>query len=331
MTIHLTVIGLNQIGASIGLAIKASSKPITCTGTDLDISNERKALKMGAFDRVVHNLHEAVESADIVVLCLPVDDVRKTLEVIAPSLKPGAVVLDTSALKSAAHNWAASIFTEDQHLVSFYPNLNPAYLEEREHDLDHAHADLFQKSVVMIGASEKTHPDAVRLATDFSTLLGARPYFSDLVEAEGLTALVHHLPQVSSVALFNAIESQPGWREGRKIAGSVFLDSLSPLENLDERKDFGLAFLMNSENTVRVIDAYIEELYRLREMIARQDAESLQKTIESAVDGRILWFNKRQTHDWEHVSSPEMPTSGQWLGKLFTGGRRLKDLDNPKK
>ncbi|MHB8192317.1 MAG: prephenate dehydrogenase [Bellilinea sp.] len=331
MTVNLSVIGLNQIGVSIGLAIQAGSHPITRIGSDLDIGNERKALKMGAFDQVVHNLHEAVENADIVVLCLPVDDTRKTLEVIAQSLKPGAVVFDTSVLKSAAQNWAASIFSEDRHFISFYPNLNPAYLEERAHDLDNAHEDLFKKSIIMIGASDKTHPDAVKLAADFASLLGARPFFSDLAEAEGLTSLVHHLPQASAVALYHAIEGQSGWREGRKIAGTVFLEALSPLVHMDERKDFGQAMLLNSENTVRVIDAYIEELRRLREMIARQDAETLQKTIESAVDGRISWLHKRQTQDWEHVPTPQLPTSGQWLGKLFTGGSRLRDLDKPKK
>jgi len=330
MSVQCTVIGLNQIGVSIGLALKAGNHPLTRVGSDEDILTEGKARKLGAFDRIVHNLLSAVENADIVVLCLPVDEIQKTLEAIAPALKPGAVVLDTSPLKTAVMNWADVVLPEDRHLLAFTPTINPEYIEEKLHGVENAHADFFQKSVFLIGSTEKTHPDAVRLAVDFSTLLGAKPYFSDLVEAEGLTALVHHLPQVSAVTLYRAIQAQPGWREGRKIAGSAFINTLSSLESLDERKEFGQAMLLNSQNTVRVIDGLIEELHNMRDMISSQDAEALQAYIKEAVDGRMLWLKKRQTHDWEHVSAPGIPTTGQWLGKLIGFGGKLKDLDKPK-
>ena len=330
MSVQCTVIGLNQIGVSIGLALKAGNHPLTRVGSDEDILTEGKARKLGAFDRIVHNLLSAVENADIVVLCLPVDEIQKTLEAIAPALKPGAVVLDTSPLKTAVMNWADVVLPEDRHLLAFTPTINPEYIEEKLHGVENAHADFFQKSVFLIGSTEKTHPDAVRLAADFSTLLGAKPYFSDLVEAEGLTALVHHLPQVSAATLYRAIQAQPGWREGRKIAGPAFINTLSSLESLDERKEFGQAMLLNSQNTVRLIDSLIEELHIMRNMISSQDAEALQAYIKEAVDGRTLWLKKRQTHDWEHVSTPRIPTSGQWLGKLIGFGGKLKDLDKPK-
>ena len=331
MTVQMTVIGLNQIGVSIGLALKAGNHAITRVGSDEDILIEGKAQKLGAFDKMVHNLPSAVENADIVVLCLPVDEIRKTLEAIAPALKPGAVVLDTSVLKTAVLNWAEGVLPEERHLLAFTPTINPEYIQETTHGYENARADLFQKSVFLIGSTEKTHPDAVKLAADFSTLLGAKPYFSDPVEAEGLTALVHHLPQISAVALFRAIAAQPGWREGRKIAGPAFINTLATLESLDERKEYGQAMLLNSENMLRVIDGLVEELHKMRGMISSQDAEALKAYIQEAVDGRTLWLNKRQTHDWEYVSTPEMPTSGQWLGKLVGMGVKLKDLDRPKK
>lgn len=331
MTVQLAVIGLNQIGISMGLALKAGEHPIERVGNDADLLTERKALKAGAFDQVVHNLPAAVENADIVVLCLPVDEVRKTLEAISTALKPGAVVLETSVLQSAIINWAEDLLPEERHLLSFTPTLNPDYLAERLHGEEEAHADLFKKSVFLIGASEKTHPDAVRLAADFSTLLGAKPYFADLVEAEGLTALVHHLPQISAVALYHAIEEQPGWREARKIGGRPLVNALSPLENMDEHKEFGQALLHNSENTVRVIDNLVGELKKIRGMVHSQDAEALKAYMEGAVEGRINWVKKRQTLDWEHMPRPELPTTGQWLGKLVGLGGKLKDFDKPKK
>ncbi len=333
MTIQISVIGLNQIGASIGLSIKAAGHAITLVGCDLDTTTEQKASKLGAFDKTFHNLLAAVEGADVVVLCLPADEVRKTIEGISRGLKSGAVVLDTSALKSAAQNWAESVLPEETYLISFFPTLNPEYLHEPERDLAHAHADLFQNSLIMIGPNENTHPDAVKLAADLAKILGAEPFFCDPAEAEGLTALVHHLPQLTAAALYHAVESQPGWLEGRKIAGSILLNALNPLAQLDERKELGQALLLNSENTVRVLDAYMAELQDLREMIARQDAAALQKALESAVEGRVVWLDRRQTRDWDRPASTKTSgkeaSSGQWLGRLF-GGSRLKDLDDSK-
>lgn len=333
MTIQISVIGLNQVGASIGLTIKAAGHAITLVGCDLDPIKEQKAGKMAAFDKTVHNLLAGVENADIVVLALPADEVRKTIEVISRGLKPGAVVLDTSALKSAAQNWAESVLPEETYLISFFPTLNPEYLREAERDLTNAHADLFKNSLIMIGPNENTHPDAVKLAADLAKLLGAEPFFCDPAEAEGLTALVHHLPQLTAAALYHAVESQPGWLEGRKIAGSLFLSALEPLTQLDERKELGQALLLNSENTVRVLDAYMAELQDIREMIARQDAQALQETLQSAVDGRVVWLDRRQTRDWDRPTAAQKTgkeaSSGQWLGRLF-GGNRLKDLDDSK-
>lgn len=330
MTVQLTVIGLNQIGLSIGMAIKAGASAITCVACDQDISKGKAAVKAGAFDRAVFNLQEAVENADIVVLCLSVDEIRKTIEVIAPALKSGAVVLDTSVLKSPVQNWAEPLFPEDRYLLGFYPALNPDYLAEPARDPLFAHADLFQRSIVMISASDSTHPDAVRLASEFATLLGARSYFSDPIEAEGLTALVHHLPQVAAAALCATVTSQPGWREGQKIGGKAFLQGSSPLQSLDEDKDLGQALLYNSQNQVRLIDAYIEELHRLREMILRQDAEALRKTLQKAVDGQEMWINRRQSRNWDAIDASEEKKTGSWLVNLFGAGRPSKDQDDRK-
>jgi prephenate dehydrogenase len=55
---------------------------------------------MGAVDHTSLNLHAAVEKADVVILAIPVDEVRSTLEMIAPDLQPNALVIDTSPIKS---------------------------------------------------------------------------------------------------------------------------------------------------------------------------------------------------------------------------------------
>ena len=79
MTVNLTIIGLGQIGTSVGLALADQSEVVFRLGHDREISKARKAEKMGALDKVSINLPSAVREADLVLLALPVDQIRDRL------------------------------------------------------------------------------------------------------------------------------------------------------------------------------------------------------------------------------------------------------------
>ena len=74
MTIQITVLGLSQVGVSIGLALAEHKEKIVRVGNDRDPGVMGKAKKMGAFDTTTFNLPGAVEKADVVILALPVDE-----------------------------------------------------------------------------------------------------------------------------------------------------------------------------------------------------------------------------------------------------------------
>lgn len=326
MSIQLTVIGLNRIGVSLGLALKDNPNDIKRIGTDPDTSAEQKALKMGAFDQVIHNISAAVEDADIVILCLPMDELRGYLESIAPALKPGAVVLDTSPLSVTVSSWIDGLFPEERYFVSFTPSLNPAYITEMEAGTDQASADLFKNSLFAISAPASVHPGALQLASDLAGLLGAQSFFADPYEADGLTALADLLPKLSAAALLGAVTKQPGWREARKLAGHAFFAATEAVNHLDEQKELGASALLNSQNAVRLLDNMITELISLRDMLNSQDADELKKTLTAAVEARRQWWRERQKSDWEgRAEEPPLITRREIFGRYFGLGRRSKD------
>lgn len=323
MTIQLTVIGLNQIGVSIGLALQEKSNDITRIGNDADFSLEQKTQRLRAFDRVEHNLPAAVKEADIIVLSLPVDEIQKTIGMIAPFLKPGAVVLETSTINSAPITWGIQILPSERYLISFTPTLNPSALGNLDNSMDAARADLFENSSVIISADSTVHPDALQLAADLASLLKAKPIFADPLESDGLAAAVDILPKLAALALIQAVSSQTGWRESRKVAGKSFYSVTEPALYLDEVKEYGLSALFNSDNTSRMLDAFILELQTMRECIAENDAEMLKKMIDHAQVERMNWWKLRMGNNWEdHGDAPELPTTGQMMGKIFLGSRR---------
>ena len=323
MTVQITVIGLGQIGTSIGLALASQKANLSRLGHDREPLVARQAEKMGAFDRIDYNLPGAVSKADAVILAVPVDEIRETLESMAPDLKPGAVVIDTSPVKIGVAAWAQELLPADRHFISMTPSLNPLYLEGSDQSIDQARADLFQNSIMVLTNPPGADAAAIQLAVDLVVLLGARPFFSDPYEADGLMAASHLLPPLLAAALITATADQPGWQEGRKLAGRTYQLSTSALLSAHERARLGQAALLNRENTLRVLDNLMAALQNLRGYIAENDSEGLHKFIKHAQDERNRWWQARLKGEWD--ASPQrdaMPKAGDVFGRLFGFGKK---------
>lgn len=327
MTIKIAIIGLNQIGTSIGLCMAQIKDQATRVGHDKDPGVAKLAEKSGAVDKVSFTLPGAVRDADLIVLALPIDDIRMTLEAISQDLKPGAVVIDTSPVKQPVIQWAQELFPgNDRYFISVLLSLNPAYLLESGAGVNQARADLFQNSLMLITSPPGIDESALALATNLARILGATPLFTDMYELDGLLASTRMLPEIIATSLVNSTVNQPGWTEARKAAGKAYAQVTEPAMNLEEDKELGQALLLNSENIVRVIDQFLLELQEFRDAIAEQDAAGVQKQLESARAGRELWWKQRLAADWEIKPSQtvHLPTGGEILGRLF-GIRPKKD------
>lgn len=319
MTIEATIIGMGRIGTSIGLALTQYKAEINRVGLDRDPDRAQKALKRGAIDRVMVNLPAAVEKADVVMLAIPVDEIQETLEVIAPCLKSGAVVIDTAPIKVPLANIASKLMPEERYYVSMVPTLNPDCLHPTEKGIDAARDDLFKNSLMAVTSMPHTHPDALKLACDMGVLMGALPFFADAHEFDGLNASSGLLPSLISAAYVNALTRQTGWREGRKLAGQAFYEASLQLDSIPEREKYGMTAMMNSENTIRVLDNLLASLTEMRSYLAANDQEGLQTFIEEAHTSRKEWLRHRKNNDWDHViDNPPMPSTKdifmRWLG-----------------
>ncbi len=317
MTVKLTIIGLGRIGASMGLALTEQTHQIERVGHDLDPSIARKAIKLGAVDKIEANLHHAVAEADIVMLAIPVDQVHETLQEIASDLKPEVVVILTAPINEVSTRWAQELLPDDRYFVTFTPTLNPAYLLETTAGIEGAHDDLFKNSHILITAPYGSGQDAIKLGADLSALLGARPLFSDAVEADGLLAGGNLLPQLAAAALVNATAGQPGWGEARKVAGRTYALATEPLSHLDDSDRLGQSALLNRDNAVRVVDNMINALRELRSAIVEEDEAKLNQLLENAHIQREIWLDDRYANNWEDLPRPEMPSKGEYVSRFF--------------
>jgi prephenate dehydrogenase len=327
MSIQITIIGLGQVGSSIGLAL-ADQKEIKRVGHDKDLDSARAAHKAGAVDETKFNLPASVSDANIVLLCLPLSEIRKTLEIIAPDLQEGTVIMDTAPAKATVAAWVNELVPQGRYYIGLVPAAGAEYLHGVDLGVASARADLFKNGLFLVNTPHGTPGEAVKLATDLIELLGAKAMLSDSMEADGLLASTHILPQLIAAALLDSTMDQPGWREARKLAARPYATATAALVYQDEAGSLGIAALENRENVVRVLDAYMLSLKELRDKINSGDQETVATFLEDAFKARVRWFAERSKADWDGVEKDKVnvPNVGERLNHMFMGklGDRFK-------
>lgn len=327
MAVQITIIGLGQMGASIGLSLAAHKDKVFTIGHDKDYSVEQRAKKVGAVEETSHNLPSAVENADLVILAIPVHQIRETLGYIADDLKKDAVVVELSPVKKEVAKWMKELLPAHCHYVGLVPAISSVYLDLQETGLDSAKPDLFSKSVFLLSAPTGSAGEAVKLISDLVGLMGGTTILTDFVESDGLIATSSLLPQLISASLLNATINEGGWEDIRKIASREYYFASSALEDAES---LSTLVLQNRENTISALDKMIHAMLKLRDELENKEEDSFKKHLHSAEQGRENWLNERAKGDWiglptqsvEKISFMES-ILGSKLGKRLT-----KEKDN---
>ncbi|MCJ7537874.1 MAG: prephenate dehydrogenase/arogenate dehydrogenase family protein [Anaerolineales bacterium] len=327
MAVQITIVGLGQIGTSVGLALAEQSELIYRMGHDRELRAARHAEKLGALDKVSINLISAVEEADLVLLALPIDQIQETLGFIRNDLKPAAVVMDTGPVKQIVASWAAELLPDERYYVGLTPVLNPVYLHEIDSGAEAAHPDLFRDGLIGIVSPPGTPSEAIKLAADLTRLLGATPLFADPLEMDGLVAATHILPQLMAAALLNATVDQPGWLEGRKIAGRSYAEVTAPVMYPTEPSTLTTAAMLNRENVIRVLDGAMASINAIRNDLINEEVKLLEERLNRAREGRKAWLNGRLAANWaaDETTSVEAPTASDIFGRFIGRGKKKED------
>jgi len=326
MPVQITIIGLGKIGASIGLALSQHKGTVSIVGHDIELAIERAAQKKGAVEKTEHNLPKAVKDARLVVLALPLNQIRQTLEFIAPDLMEGTVVVDTAPIKSEVAKWAKEILPEGCYYVGLVPTIGPEFLADSGTGLDSAKADLFSKSIFLVSAPPGAPGEAVQLVSDLVKLMGATAMLIDIVESDGLMTSAHLLPQLVSSALLNATVEQPGWKDVRKLAGQAYIAATSGLMPQDDPESLQMMSVHNRENTIRSLDLMISALRALRADIENEKNDVVKERLQAALTDRENWMNERTLANWVEMQREpaDYPSISDRLLGGFIGRRPKK-------
>ncbi len=326
MTIQITIVGLGEIGTSLGLALKYQKDEIRRVGCDIRKYAEENAMRIEAVDEIQHAIVDAVKAADIVFLAIPANEVESVLELIADEVKQNAAILDCSAAKISAIGWAQTHLRQPNNYLGIYPSISAKWLHEHGNEYHSAHEDLFKTGIFFIAPSPDTDPSVVKLAADLAQLVGSHSIYIEPAELDGLISFNDMLPKILSNAFYSSAINLNSWQEARKLGSKEFVALTDKIAAPRTAKQLAFETMENRENILRSIHHYMQTLKEYRDALLNRDNAALQSFYEKNLADREQWLKDYESGNWrrEQDTPVKPPSMGDYLGQMFLGGLARK-------
>jgi prephenate dehydrogenase len=269
----VALIGTGLIGGSIGLALRRDG--VTVRGFDRDPDRVARAVEVGAVDTVATSVRAAVTGAELTVVAVPVGHVAA---VVLEALDAGAaLVTDVGSVKAPV---VALVEGERPDAAARFVGGHPMAGSEQE-GLDGAGAELFVGATWVLTPTGRTDPHAFAEVRAWVARLGAEVIAVAPELHDALVAVVSHVPQLAASTLMNvASAGNDGHAVMLRLAAGGFRDMTRIASSHPAIwPDICLA---NRDAIVAALDDYVEELGRVREIVAGGERAALLDMLEQA-------------------------------------------------
>lgn len=263
---RIAIFGTGLLGASVGLALRASGFRGSITGWNRTPEQAQLALKMGAIGSIADDPLEAARTSQATVLAVPIYATLDFMEKLAGVLGPEHLVTDVGSTKKLITETGTRLFNKPER-AAFLPGHPMAGKERGGAAL--ADANLFRGAVWLFTDDLNVQRSArgVELVKEWRELvvaIGARTLDLDAARHDDLVAWVSHLPQFTATALSALLEAEVGEAPELKDVGGRALREMTRLGASPYSMWRDIAYT-NTEAVERAIAALEQRLAHLRE------------------------------------------------------------------
>ena len=275
----VTIVGVGLIGASLGLALKKAGVATKVLGVGRSRANLDQAQKMGAIDGVV-DLVEAAKQSDVIVLCMPVAQMRTAFETIEPHLESRTMITDAGSTKGDVILAAKEVLGKKAcQFVPAHPIAGGA-----QHGASAAKADLFQGKQTIVCPLQENSPEDIALIMGLWESVGSVVKKIGVVQHDAIYAAVSHLPHLLSYALMASVVNSEDADQKLDHVGAGFKDFTRIAASSPEMwRDICLG---NRTAILQELDRYLLIVNHMRKLVAEGDGEGLEKLFNKASKAR---------------------------------------------
>ena len=274
---RVALIGIGLIGSSISHAARRAGIAKDFTGSSATPATRAKAEELGLVRKAFDNAADAVEGADLVILCTPVGVLGKIAAEIAPRLKPGAILTDVGSVKAAVVRDIAPHVPDGVHFIPGHPIAGT-----EQSGPEAGFAELFDGRWCILTPDADADRLAVAKLDTFWQKLGSKVEIMSAEHHDLVLAITSHVPHLIAFNIVNTAAhlarvtdsevikfSAGGFRDFTRIAAS------DPVMWRD-------VFLNNKDAVLEMLGRFSEDLTALQRAIRFGDGETLEKMFSEA-------------------------------------------------
>ncbi|PTX57012.1 prephenate dehydrogenase [Litoreibacter ponti] len=267
---RVAVIGLGLIAGSLFYASRRAGLVGEMVGFARSEETRAVAREIGLCDRIADSAGDAVEDADLVLLCVPVGAMEQVAREIAPRLKPGAVVSDVGSTKGAVIAAVSPHMPSGVHFIPSHPLAGTEQSGPRS-----GFAELFDNRWCLLTPLPGTDESELAKYRAYWEALGSNVDEMDADHHDLVLAVTSHTPHLIAYTMVGVADdlgrvtdsevvkySAAGFRDFTRIAAS------DPTMWRD-------VFLSNKEATLEILGRFTEELFALQRAIRTGDGAHL--------------------------------------------------------
>ncbi|MEI9925090.1 MAG: prephenate/arogenate dehydrogenase family protein [Bradyrhizobium sp.] len=266
----IALIGFGLIGGSIARAARAQGLAGEIVTTARSAKTRARVMELGIVDYVLETNAQAVENADLVILCIPVGACGPVAQEIAGHLKRGAIVSDVGSVKGAVVRDMAPYLPEGVHFVPAHP------VAGTEHSgPDSGFAELFINRWCILTPPEGTDAAAVEKLRAFWAAIGAKVEIMTPDHHDMVLAITSHLPHLIAYTIVGTADELEGVTQSEvlKFSAGGFRD-FTRIAASDPTM-WRDVFLTNKDAVLEMLGTFTEDLSKLTRAIRRGDGEAL--------------------------------------------------------
>ena len=271
----ITIIGCGLIGSSLlrAIAKKKLSKRINV----FDKSKEAtEFIKKNFSVDVFNDPAESVSGSDLVIISSPLSSYKEILLSIKYTLKKDVILTDTGSAKKEIRKIVNNLNLGNVHWISSHPIAGTEFSGPES-----GFAELFQDRWCILSGENKKDSEQFSLLKKFWEEIGSKVKFMSFNEHDYVLSLTSHLPHAIAYNIIKTVTknndnfkeeiiqySASGLRDFTRIAAS------DPIMWRD-------IFIDNSENILKALDDFSENLEELKKAIKGKNSEKLKSIFSS--------------------------------------------------
>ena len=266
----VALVGIGLIGSSLARVMAREGLAEHIAVSTRRTATLDRARELGLGQSYTTDAAEAVEGADLVIVCTPVGACGAVAEQIAPALREGAIVSDVGSVKQAVIEQMAPHLPACCHFVPGHPIAGTEYSGP-----DAGFASLFENRWCLLTPLPEADEAAVARLTEFWQACGSNVEAMDPGHHDLVLAVTSHLPHLIAYNIVGTAEhleqvtqseiikfSASGFRDFTRIAAS------DPVMWRD-------VFLHNREAVLEMLGQFSEDLSTLQRAIRWRDGDTL--------------------------------------------------------